>query len=378
MEVKLYFRMLQRNWWLILLTALVALTVSLTISYAAVPQYRVLARFIIVPSSSLTSGSDVVRSLDTLDRRSVVATYAEVMNSSRIIESAISFLNLDINATLKDYTIRAVDLPDASVLELTISGPDARLAAQLANTIGFQTITFTRSLNLIYDLNFLDTAVPPELPFSPEPLRDGVVALVLGAGVGAILAVLSEQIRVPIEAYRQRLRIDSATGIYNANYFSRLLEEELDQNPEEVMSIGFVELNGLSDFLGTLPPAGLQSLLVKVTEVLRRELRGNDIIARWNEISFSVMLPTTDGPASSRTFNRIYEALLQPIDLAAYGVTVNLDPHIGGAVYSNKITAHELLGKAQNSLEQARRDNVKPIYVWEMKSPFWVQTEAKE
>ena len=144
------------------------------------------------------------------------------------------------------------------------------------------------------------------------------------------------------------------------------------------MSIGFVELNGLSDFLGTLPPAGLQSLLVKVTEVLRRELRGNDIIARWNEISFSVMLPTTDGPASSRTFNRIYEALLQPIDLAAYGVTVNLDPHIGGAVYSNKITVYELLGKAQNSLEQARRDNVKPIYVWEMKSPFWVQTEAKE
>ena len=378
MEIKLYFRMLQKNWWLILLTAMTALTVSLAVSYAAVPQYRAIARFIIIPSSSLTSGADVVRSLDTLDRRSVVATYAEVMNSSRILEGSADFLGLDANAIIKDYQIQAVDLPDSSVLELTVSGPNPALAAQLANAIGFQSITFTRSLNLIYELNFLDTAIPAELPFSPEPLRDGLVALVLGTAIGGVLAVVSEQIRVPIEAYRLRRRIDSATGIYNASYFSRLLEEELVKNPDDVMAIGIVELNGLSDYLGTLPPAGLQTLLVKVKEILRRELRGHDIIARWDEVSFSVMLPTTDGPASSRTFDRIYQALLQPMDLSAYGVTVNLDPHIGGAVYSNMITARELIAKAQTSLEQSRRFSVKPIYVWEMKSPFWVQTDAEK
>ena len=378
MEVRLYFRMLQRNWWLILLTAIVALTVSLTISYLATPQFSAVARFIIVPSSSLTSGADVVRSLDTLDRRSVVATYAEVMNSSRILENAANFLNLDAATILKEYSIQSVDLPDSSVLELTVSGPNPQLAAQLANAIGFQSITFTRSLNLIYELNFLDTAVPPELPFSPEPLRDGAVAVFLGLAVGAILAVVSEQIRVPIEAYRQRLRMDNETGIYNANYFSRLLEQEVDQNPDDILSISLVELNGLSDFLETLPPAGLQSLLGKVTDILRRELRGNDIIARWNEITFAVMLPTTDGPASNRTFNRIHQALLEPIDLSSYGVTVQLDPHIGGAIYSNNISAWELLEKAQSSLEQARRDSVKPIYVWEMNSPFWIQTETKE
>jgi|SRR5688572_12010840 len=378
MEIKLYFRMLQKNWWLILLTAMTALTVSLAISYAAVPQYRSIARFIIIPSSSLTSGADVVRSLDTLDRRSVVATYAEVMNSSRILEGSADFLGLDANSIIKEYQIQAVDLPDSSVLELTVSGPNPELAAHLANAIGFQSITFTRSLNLIYELNFLDTAIPAELPFSPEPLRDGLVALLLGVGIGGVLAVLSEQIRVPIEAYRQRSRIDSVTGTYNANYFSRLLEQELANNPDDVLSIGIVELNGLSDYLGTLPPAGLETLLVKVKEILRRELRGNDIIGRWDEISFSVMLPTTDGPASSRTFDRIYQALLQPMDLSAYGVTVNLDPHIGGAVYSNTITARELIAKAQTSLEQSRRFSVKPIYVWEMKSPFWVQADAEK
>jgi diguanylate cyclase (GGDEF)-like protein len=271
-----------------------------------------------------------------------------------------------------------VDLPDSSVLELTVSGPNPQLTAQLANAIGFQSITFTRSLNSIYEMNLLDTAVPPEVPISPEPLRDGVVAVFLGLAVGAILAILSEQIRFPLESFRQRLRIDNTTGIYNANYFSRLLEEELDKNPDEVLSISFVELNGLSEFLNTLPPAGSQSLLIKVTEILRRELRGNDIIGRWDEITFSVMLPATDGSASDRTFNRIYQALLQPIDLVVYGVTVQLDPHIGGAVSSNSITSKELLGKAQSSLEQSRRDKTKPIYIWEMKSPFWVQPDAEK
>ena len=160
--------------------------------------------------------------------------------------------------------------------------------------------------------------------------------------------------------------------------FRLLLEQEVDHKPDDILSISLVELNGLSDFLETLPPAGLQSLLGKVTDILRRELRGNDIIARWNEITFAVMLPTTDGPASNRTFNRIHQALLEPIDLTSYGVTVQLDPHIGGAIYSNNISAGELLEKAQIFLEQARRDSVKPIYVWEMNSPFWIQTETKE
>ena len=378
MEIKLYFRMLQKNWWLILLTAMTALTVSLAISYAAVPQFSSVARFIIIPSSTLTSGADVVRSLDTLDRRSVVATYAEVMNSTRILEGAAEFLGMNANEIILNYQVQAVDLPDSSVLELTVSGPNPALAAELANAIGFQSISFTRGLNLIYELNFLDTAIPAELPFSPEPLRDGLVALVLGTALGGGLAVISEQIRVPIEAYRQRRRIDSVTGIYNASYFSRLLEEEVAQNPNDVLSIGIVELNGLSDYLGTLPPAGLQSLLVRVKEILRRELRGHDIVGRWDEISFAVMLPTTDGPAASRTFDRIYQALSQPMDLSAYGVTVSLDPHIGGAVYSNTITARELIEKAETSLEQSRRFSVKPIYVWEMKSPFWVQTDAQK
>lgn len=375
MEIKLYLQMLQKNWWFIILTALIALTTSLTLSYISIPQYSSVARFIIVPSGTLTDGADVVRSLDTLDRRSVVATYAEVMNSSRIFEGAASFLGVDSLELAKSYTVTAVDLPDSSVLELTVSGPDPLLASQLANAIGIQSISFTRSLNLIYELNILDTAVPAEVPFSPVPLRDAMVATALGFMGGVILAVLGEQIRIPIDAYRNRLRTDNATGLYNASYFRQLLRGQVTQQPDDILTIGIVGLSGLSEYLTTLPSAGVQSLLVNVTETFQKELRGNDVVARWDETSFIVMLPSTDGSAANSTFFRIYKALTQPIILSTYGVSVNLTPCIGGAVYSNKLSSEELLEMANDALEKSQGNNGAKINIWEMKNPFWSQPQ---
>jgi GGDEF domain-containing protein len=137
-----------------------------------------------------------------------------------------------------------------------------------------------------------------------------------------------------------------------------------------------VEINGLRDLLESLPPSGLQQLLQKVTDILRNELRGNDVIGRWDDVSFSILLPETLGNATSKTFDRIYQALSSPIELPQFDITINLDPHIGGVVYSNRITTQELFSKTNNSLDEARRSGVKPVYLWEMNSPFWTDKDS--
>jgi diguanylate cyclase (GGDEF)-like protein len=376
METRLYFQMLQRGWWVIVLAALVAVSVSLGLSYLATPQYQATASFIITPSATLTVGRDVVNSLDTLDRRSIVSTFAEVMNSRRIVDDAATSVGVNEKA-LEDYEILAVVLPESSVLELDVSGPDPKITADLTNAIGAEAIKFSRGFNQVYDLNFLDTAVAPEEPFSPQPLRDAGLALLLGAAAGALLVILSEQIRIPLESYRQRARMDNLTGVYNARYFRTMLEEELARRPDEVLSVGIVELYGLHDLLETVPMSAAQRLLRTITDRLRKELRGNDAIGRWSETSFIVMLPATQGSAANRTFDRIYQSLVQSIPLAEYGVTVNADPRVGGSVYSNDITSAELVEQAESALEQARKDNTHPIYVWEMKNPFWVNNPSE-
>jgi GGDEF domain-containing protein len=140
-----------------------------------------------------------------------------------------------------------------------------------------------------------------------------------------------------------------------------------------------VKLIGISDLVETVPVASLQIVFKLVTDTLHKELRGNDIIGRWNDISFIIMLPNTPGIAANRIFERIAQALSQPVDLGQYDAILNLDPHIGGAEYGNHITAQELFKMAEDSIEQARQNNSVPVYVWEMKkSPFLTSNPENE
>lgn len=376
MELKLYLHMLQKGWWLIVLGTLFGLMASLTVSYFAIPQYMAAARFFISPSSSLKTTSEVVNSLNTLDRESVVSTYAEVMNSDRIINDSAALIQISPQI-MGDYVVTAVVLPTSTVLELTVSGPNPQVVAELANMIGKQTIAFTDSINYIFDMNFLDIASPPDAPFSPQPLRDAGYSLGLGAIVGALLAIIGEQVRIPLEAYRRQFQQDSASGVYSNRHFRRLLEQEINEHPDESLAVGVIELEGLKDMLDVLPSAGQEQLLHTIGRILGNELRGTDIVGRWNEISFSIILTDTSSGPAARTLERIHEALSKPVDLSRYDVNINLAPHIGAAVYSNRITVSELLEKVGSSLEQARRGSSKEAQVclWDLKNPFWEQSK---
>ena len=373
MELNLYLQMIRRGWWLVALTTLIALTTSLGVSFMVTPQYEVVARFIITPGAiGESSPQTVLNGLNTINNQSVMETYAEVMNSDRIYNDALAFLQLQ-PSDLKGYSYESTVLPSSSVLELSVKGPDPTQAADLANAVGYQTINFTRRLNQVINLYFLDLAVPSSTPYSPQPLRNAALATVLGLFGGLALVIMREQLRASIETFRQRTHLDNETGVYTKKYFSRLVEDELARHPEDVLSIGIVELGGLRDIIDTFPIAALQRILQRVTESLRKELRGNDIIGRWSGISFIVMLPNTPGMAANRIFERIYQVLSEPVKLDQFNMVINLDSHIGGAEYGNQITAQELFEKTNSALEQARRDNEIPIYVWEMKSPFWAQ-----
>ena len=370
MEIRLYFQMLRRGWWIILLTLLTALAVALVASYLATPEYEAIARFIITPSNVLITGNEVVQGLNTLDRQSVVFTYVEVMNSDRIYNDALADLNLN-PIDIKDYAYKSVVLSTSSVLELSVTGPDPQIVANLANAIGNQTINFTRGLNQIFVVEFLDVATPPNKPYSPRPALYASLAIALGLIVGAFLAILSEQLRTPFEAFLQYVHLDNVTNVYNNTYFRRLVEEEIAENSGDIFTLGIVELSGLRDVLETYPTPVLERVLQNVTSILRRELRGHDIIGRWNGVSFVVMLPSTSGDAASRIFGRVFQSLSEPIKLDHYGTSINLDSHIGAAEYGADISVDELFEKAVSTLEQARRDNANPVYVWEMKNPFW-------
>jgi len=371
MEIRLFLRLIRRGWWIIILTILVSLVTALTVSYLVTPRYRSIARFIVTPATSLADRYEVLNSLNTLDNQVITSTYAEVMNSDRIYNESLSFLQLQ-PLEMKKYTYDAVVVSGTSVLELTVSGPDPQIVAKLANAIGYRTINFIRQQNQVYNFDFLDVPIPPEKPYSPNLMLNSALAVLLGLTGGIVLAVLSEQFRVQFENIRKRLHFDAITGVYTNKYFSQVVTDELTQYPDGVFTIGIVELDGIRDLVDALPIVSLQTILQKVTEVLRRELRGYDVVGRWNEYSFIIMLPKTHSMAAKGIFDRIFQALEKPFNLDQLDMIVEFGPLIGGAEYSSGISIQDLYEKAEDALEKSRQDGVQSIYVWELKNPFWV------
>src|SRR6266540_4872757 len=208
MEVKLYFRMLQRSWWIIVITTLTAVIAALVASYFTPPTYRATSRFIVSPSPSLiTGGSNLLNSLSTLDKRSIITTYAEILNSQRIYTETLNLLQLD-NVNLADYKFSAVALPDANIIEFSVTGPDKDVVYTLANGIGQHAVEYVHSLYQVYDLSVLDPASTPTIPISPQPVRSAGVALVVGLALGVILALIREMLGTPIEKFVRQSNLD--------------------------------------------------------------------------------------------------------------------------------------------------------------------------
>ena len=367
MELKLFLRMLQRGWWIVGLTALAAVGAALMTAYFATPIYRASARFVVSPNPVYLGGeSNVIYSLDTLDKRSVITTYAEVLNSPRIYQETISQLQLN-EAQLVDYSYNAVVLADTNIIELSVQGPNPETVALLTNNIGQKVVEYVVSLYKIYDMTLLDPAAVPENPISPQPIRDTGVAAVVGIALGIALAITRELLRTPIVNFIHQRRLDEMSLALSHSAFEEELENVAFASVND-FSLAIVHLKGMEDYIHVLPSATLEFILRKVNEVLKNQLRGNDLVGRWSDIEFIVLLSETPGMASLNTMKRVRLALSTPIHLDAVGEDLSLSPEIGIAEYRVTDTAESLLKNTNWALEIAKKTG--SIYLLKATEPI--------
>lgn len=368
MEVKLYFRMLQRSWWIILLTALSAILSALITAYFTTPIYKATSRYIIAPNPSALGGqSNVIYSLDTLDKRSVITTYAEILSSPRIYNESLVNLGLEDISGIELYSYGAVVLPDTNIIEFSVIGPTPSLVAAITNETGQRAVQYIETVYQVYDMTLLDPASIPTIPVSPQPIRDTGVALVAGIAIGIALALTREVLRAPIVQFMRDRKIDPVSLALNRSEFEVKLEELAFASVSD-LSLCIVHLNGLKEYIDILPLPTTEKILRHVTQILKEQLRGNDLVGRWNDIEFIVLLAQTGGVASLNTMGRVQSALSAPIRLDITGEDMYLQPKIGIAEYRVGDTAKSLLKNTNWALEFAK--NSEDIYLLKATEPI--------
>jgi capsular polysaccharide biosynthesis protein len=203
-----YLQVLRRGWWIILLTILAAVTAALVATSRMPAQYQSLSRYVVGPNADLVQDTDLLRSLDTLERGTIIATYAEIFESESVTSAALQENQLTKQAA-ESYLITSYGLPETNILVISVRGTNPNMVMKLNQAVANQGLAYIETLNQVYSLNLLDAPQQPDAPVGPDQLRNVGIALVLGIGLGGLLALLRTSI---VPATRPVLTQDEAAA----------------------------------------------------------------------------------------------------------------------------------------------------------------------
>lgn len=157
--------------------------------------YQAHALHAVVPVANVQLDSgDLIRSLETLERRTLVATLAHLPSTPELILRASTDADPQATAAwITRYHARGAVVPNTNLIRIEVEGPDASLTAELANRIAELTSQRTREMYRIYELEPVAAAAIPLRPSEPRMERFLVLGALIGLFVGLAIFALSSR-----------------------------------------------------------------------------------------------------------------------------------------------------------------------------------------
>jgi len=203
-------------------------------------------------------------------------------------------------------------------------------------------------------LHMLDASVPVTSRMMGEAAVGIAVFLVAGLIVGVLMQ--REQART---AELQRTSVyDPLTGLYSNSYFSTRLDEETRRRARYggPMSLVLIELDEFKGFTDTFGTRRADLLLEHLSEILKISVRNTDVLARYRDGTFALILPhcsEADARAVAGRLEGIVEATefegdeLEPITRHTVTTSVASYPE-------PSIDAQSLIDTAETGLREAK------------------------
>lgn len=181
--------MVWKRFWIVALVATVLVGAAVGASLLQTPRYEASVQ-ILVGQGGLTESPNEVLGLQQLTQ-----TMAQIASSRPVSEAVIE--DLDLSADVEEFASnRTVSQVSATqVIEIGYTDTDPVRAQEIANATAeafSEQVSEMTSSDTPITARILSRAEAPDEPASPEPLRNGALALAFGAMLGVGLALLLE------------------------------------------------------------------------------------------------------------------------------------------------------------------------------------------
>lgn len=177
-----------RQWKTVVLITAASTLLAWLFAFVQPDVYRAASIAAVTPLTEGLDAEEVLRGVDTLERRTLVATIAALASTPVTRRQAAG-------GAFEDYEIDAIVLPNTNLLRVTVEGADANRVAAIANRIPEIIAPQTRAMYKLYGVTIVSPATPPEQPALPRVGRTVAAGLLLGLIVGAIVAYNTDRRR---------------------------------------------------------------------------------------------------------------------------------------------------------------------------------------
>ncbi len=168
---------------------------------------------------------------------------------------------------------------------------------------------------------------PLMLDFTLLCMGAGAALIWMSVPLAVILALLPlyliySTLKVP--ALERKTEIDSKTGLFNAEYFNRILQSELSRAHrfERPLTIVMADLDLLRNINNTYGHLAGDEVLIGVANILKTSVREYDVVARFGGEEYAIMMPET---TPEEAYHRI-ESIREVIESTDYIVPTSVTP----------------------------------------------------
>lgn len=182
-----------------------------------------------------------------------------------------------------------------------------------------------------------------------------------------IIETLASQAAIIVAniTYGHQIIIDGLTGLYVHWFFYQCLEKEISRAERQNLSLALlmVDLDHFKQFNDTYGHPMGDKALVKVAEILKKDLRDIDTVARYGGEEFAIILPGVDEKLALRAAERIRKSMGNHRFKVADG-KFRLTLSVGISLYEKDISAEEMVERADKALYWVKQHGRNQVKSW--------------
>ena len=199
-DLREYFAIIKKRFWIIAIITVVAMVVSGVISFFMLsPVYE--SKSTLIVNTEKNEETQMITGDQFSVSQKLAVTYGEIIKSRAVLESVISNLKLDSEYEDLVEQITVSPVQDTQIISISVQDTNPKKARDIANEIPKVFEKEAKRITKANDIQVIDKAILPENPIKPNKMMNVAIAAVLGMMIGLfvvfVLEYLDNKIKTP-------------------------------------------------------------------------------------------------------------------------------------------------------------------------------------